>query len=82
MKCEMNEKERSPPFPTPFTIPPNLYPAFPPSVGSYKVDFFCLFLITFSATLISILCHFFLNLSHLFRLFAAILFSKFLILLI
>ena len=47
MKCEMNEKERSPPLPTPFTIPPNLYPAFPPSVGSYKVDFFCLFLITF-----------------------------------
>ena len=76
----MNEKE---PPPARFTIPPNLYPCLRPSVGLYKVNFiFCLFLIKFQGTSFSILCHFFLNLSHLFRLFPATPFSKFLILLI
>ena len=30
-----------------FTIPPNLFPTLSPSVGSYKVAFFCLFMIKF-----------------------------------
>ena len=76
----MNEKERT--SLASFTTPPNLYPTLPPSVGLYEVDFiFCLFLIKFQGTSSSILCHFSLNLSDLFRLFQATLFSKFLILL-
>ena len=35
----MKKKEKAP-TPTPPTIPPNLYPAVRPSLGSYKVDFF------------------------------------------
>ena len=81
----MKKKEPTPSLTPPpsqsFTIPPNLYPTLPFSVGSYKLDFFSLFPIKFWGTLFSIQYHFFLNLSHVFRLFAATLFPKFLILL-
>ena len=81
----MKKKEPTPSLTPPpsqsFTIPPNLYPTLPFSVGSYKLDFFSLFPIKFWGTLFSIQYHFFLNLSHIFRLFAATLFPKFLILL-
>ena len=52
----MNEKELPP---ARFTIPPNLYPTLPPSVGLSKVDFiFCLFLIKFQGKVDFIFCLF------------------------
>ena len=70
---EMNEKESPPPFTIP--IPPNLYPTLPRSVGSYKVDFFYYFQLSFEV-LYFLFCAI-LNLSHLFRLFAATLLLNF-----
>ena len=74
----MNEKERKPLH----NIPPNLYPTLSTSLDSYKVEFFYLFPIRSSGILFYIFYNFILNLSHLFRLFTATLFSKCLILLI
>ena len=40
----MKKKELPPLLPSHIhTIPPNLYPTLPPTLGSYKVDIFCLF---------------------------------------
>ena len=38
------KKKRNTPYPyPPQTIPPKFYPTVPPSLGSYKVNIFCLF---------------------------------------
>ena len=60
----MNKKEKIP------TIPPNLYPTPPFSVGSNKVDFFVCFRLSLVFYSLSLLY----SHSHLFQLFTAVIF--------